>query len=502
MDIYNQLQKYLEDRKAFSNEIPDIIQRTMDTISQNASYDLKLIIALTELVVTAGHFHKHLQLPEGTLVPTNTISFVLAGSGRSKDSSVQQCRRAFKPIYEYIEEQRLHIAEDRAMKEAIADGKEQDWYKYFKEPTPLVSTVGTAEGLARYAKELELDKYGSVYVLVSELSSELTSSPVMKQTLESISKLYDLGILESKVIKNDESRVSSIKGVPTSALLYGSTAGLLYNQKTKEVFIDEFTNRIARRSFIVLDTQKQELQDYTSIEELHKQKKEVREKALEAVKELQDYFSSIVESITKDPVVLSTEAEKLLDIYQEYNTYTSELIDNKYPLAKLARLHSHWKSVKLATALTVLYKEEEILEEYLLEAIRITEKLADNMLILEKELQKEMYELFISYCYEYDISEIELHTIKKLGFITPNGKPIDKLNDLALLANSADDKSIYTVDGTSIVRQELKPVNTIGISYKEVEGSKDQRAKQCNDGFAYIDVDFSDLSEILQGDYA
>ena len=76
------LRKELEKLNAFSTPIPDILHSLSKSINnKNVNERMKLTIAVSELILYASQFRKNIRHWNGSLIPINAISFVIAPSG-------------------------------------------------------------------------------------------------------------------------------------------------------------------------------------------------------------------------------------------------------------------------------------------------------------------------------------------------------------------------------------------------------------------------------------
>ena len=127
------------------------------------------------------------------------------------------------------------------------------------------------------------------------------------------------------------------------------------------------------------------------------------------------------------------------------------------------------------------------------------------MLGFEKELVKEPYELFADYVRLYAVDgeySINLHSLRKLGFIPQRGQSSTHLKELIKLVNSYDSLGSYELHNDVISFKEIKKTESILLSYLPCVGSKQQRAIKCSTGFQWQSLVFSDLQNMLEGDYA
>ena len=66
---------------AFSLTLNRHVQSVVNAIPYNVDPRMKAVIAVTQLTVFASQFRRNIHLWDETLVPINTISFVITGSG-------------------------------------------------------------------------------------------------------------------------------------------------------------------------------------------------------------------------------------------------------------------------------------------------------------------------------------------------------------------------------------------------------------------------------------
>jgi hypothetical protein len=97
---------------------------------------------------------------------------------------------------------------------------------------------------------------------------------------------------------------------------------------------------------------------------------------------------------------------------------------------------------------------------------------------------------------------MNLHNLRKLGFIPMRGQSLTNMKELVKLANSYDETGTYSLKNDCITYKEIKKSDKILVSYLECTGTKEQRARKCVDGYQCDEFEFSDLKELLEGDYA
>jgi len=302
------IRKHLESKGCFKQELPEVLNKAVACIGSNALHKMKLMMAMTELMVFTSQLRKPIRMTDTTIVPINTITIILAGSGLSKDSSMNMIRKALKPAYSKIEEYRIIFATEKAKRAAVKDGRtEKEWLKYYHDPKDLFAGLGTVEGQLKHMAELEEGEYGAAYNQISEFGSELAHNKNITDIIVALSVAYDLGTIPQKILKSSDNQTASIKSLPYSALFFGSQDNILYDEPIKNKFKIEFTTKLSRRSFFNFTTETPEKVEYTSIEELTTHKKDIRDTTMEAQKALSSDMFDLVDDTTRDPLIMTEE---------------------------------------------------------------------------------------------------------------------------------------------------------------------------------------------------
>ncbi len=502
------LRQYVEER---TKEVPpfvDAIQLGSDTVAGDVPFRLKLGIAISELTTFASHLRKPIKLYDGTIVPVNAIVFALSASGTSKDKSLNAIRKSMKRAYTKLQENRLEEAEKLAKKKARTEGDGTDeWRKHYKDPKPLQTGLGTAEGLIHHFADIARGKFGAGSVTSSEIGAELQTNGQMSEIIKAVAVAYDLGNIPAKIIKSAEGQTAEIKGLPVNALFFGSQEAILFNNDIKSKFRMIFNTQLARRSTFVFTPEVSQPPTVTSIDELYKLREQERERVLEAQEKLNAETYKMIEEVTQDPLELTEDASKLFDVYLEYNAVRSENISNKFPISKLSQKHKQWLALKLAGAYAIFERAEEITERIYATAIKTTEMLSEDLRKFEYEMIKEPYELFVDLChYNSEDGEffVSLHELRKLGYIQGTGASKPKLEDLALLSSSCDAEGDYEATAHGIQHKALKETDTVGVSYKifdsslEGEAFKKYAVVNCEKGYEFFETTFDELEMLLQ----
>jgi len=165
-----ELKATLEQAGALTNNLPPIINRIVDSIPINVPLRFKQTIAVSEIMLYASHLRRNIAHWDGGSIPVNSISFVIAGSGIGKDSGVNYARKCFSAGYQLINEKRLEIAVQQAVKLASLDGCDQpylheNYSKYYVEPDELFAAPDSSiKGLHKHFNALEASGIGGGFV--------------------------------------------------------------------------------------------------------------------------------------------------------------------------------------------------------------------------------------------------------------------------------------------------------------------------------------------------
>lgn len=506
MDTKDLLEGYVKERTKNLGPFPDIVQKGIDTIDGEVPFKLKLAITLAELITFGSHLRKPIKLYDGTLVPTNAIVFALSASGTSKDKALSALRKSLNTGYEQLEGQRRDFAREKAEKAALLDGKDVgDWQSYYLAPKPLQAGLGTVEGLVQHFADTSQDPIGAGAVLSSEIGSELQSNPIMVDIIKIISVAYDLGNIPPKIVKSQENQTDTVKSLPVNALFFGSQEALLFDNAIKSKFKLVFNTQLARRSIFTYTPEQPPRLSITNIDDLHKRKEKERERVMRAQKALGDLTANLVGNTNQEPLLIEPAAQKLFDVYLEYNTMESDDQSNKFPISKLSRKHKQWLALKLAGTYAILEGYEFISEALYAQAINTVELLSPNLSEFEKELVKEPYELLADMC-QFNAEDgqffMSLHELRKMGYVTGSASK-SKVEELATLSNSYDENGAYACQDHGIQYQEIVKTDVVGVSFKMFDSTrsgdslKKYMVRNADAGYKFLETDFADLGRLL-----
>lgn len=439
-------EKRLLEVGCFKEEYPAILKVGMDTVATNAPTKMKALMVMTELIVFASNLRKPI-LWEKSTIPINTISFIIAGSGIGKDSSMQMIRKALNPAYKKINKYREDYAKVKAVEAAEADGKKpSDWRKYYSKPRDLFSGIGTLPGQMKHLASLEDGNLGAGYIQVSELGSELQSNKDIAENIVALAIGYDSGYIPAKTVKDDTQQVAPIMNLPFSGLMFGSPDNIIFDEAVKNKFKEEFSTKLSRRSFFNFSQETVKRIKYNSIEEFQEAKRQAKEASFKAMESLEPWLTGLVDATDRTPLKVASEVEDIFEVYKEYNELTADTMSKQHPMAILHRQHMQWKALKLSGALAVLENDSTIELRHYVDAINFTEIFANDLEQFEIELAKEPYELFADYMASIAVNgyaNISIHKLRKMGFVKGNGLAKNKMLELIDLAKSYDDVNKY-----------------------------------------------------------
>jgi len=503
------LSDYIDSRTQHLDSYPDVVRKAVDTIvGQGVSPRLKLGVALSELITLVSHLRKPIVLFDGTLVPVNAISVILSPSGSSKDKSMNTVRKALLGSYTKLEALRKQYAVDKARELANLNGDNPENYeRYYEKPIPLQSGLGTPEGITNHLAGLSAKPLGAGSFSCSELAAEMQTNGSFTEIVKILSVGYDLGDVPVKVIKSSENQTSGVTGMPINGLLFGSFDTILYQQDVKNKFKLLFNTQLARRSLFVFTPEVPYRVPVTSIDELYTIRNREREQVLHAQRTLAELTDSLVDNTTQEPMALDQAAEKLFDVYQEFNSVRSDRGSNRYPISKLSRKHKQWLAMKVAAAYSILAGENTVTEECYAYAINTVELLSGDLKEFELELAKDQHENLVGYCKliaEDGVSIVSMHELRKLGYINGTGGSKSKVDEIAALANSYDKDGSYAVLNGGIEYSELIKSKSVGVSHivfgddKKDKEFKSYAQDKCYEGYEFEeDMQFADLEELL-----
>ena len=528
-----ELQKY----GAFSYPDHEFIDALVRAIPFNTVPDkMKMVFAISHLSNYASQFRRNIELWDGTLVPTNNISFVIADSGANKDSSNNKVKSCFKQGYEMISATLEDYVRNKAIRAAEAAGEdlpgEYEVYKAYLKPVPPVfMSMTTGPGLVQHINDIGALPAGAGLVYTGELSDELAMNPHATENIKTLAEVYDLGDKEVTYTKGVEFRSKEISGQPVSALMVGSPGYILYDEATRKKFHITFMSKMARRSWFCYAPERMPEPDFrnesnpiAAMQEYEYKIDQEAKKAIQAVRSEVDYITQENLKHLGEAIPTAAEVFQLFNIYKRYNAEVILAANAHESVYALVRGHLQWKALKLAGAFAVMALSPTVSAEHYVMAIRYCELFDTDITNFERDINKAPHESLSDFL-RSNISVdkksfINIHDIKKLGFSSSVTQ--QKLQEIIALCAGYDKAGIYTLaeNASGIVYEPVQITDVVGVSYLPIDNSrlhkaiasgashdaissaKKALAAQTNTGYEYIETTFAELGLMLEGDFA
>lgn len=535
--MLNILRAELEKYDAFSEPDHDLINAIVRAVPFNTvPAKMKIVFAISHLSNFASQFRRSMELWDGTIVPTNNISFVIADSGANKDSSNSKVKKCFKKGYEKIHKELEAFVKEEAISAATAAGEDlpgeyEVYRQYMKQIPPVFMSMTTGPGLVQHINDIGALPASAGMVYTGELSDELAGNPHALDNIKTLAEVYDLGEKEVTYTKGVEFRSKEIKGQPVSALMVGSPGHILYDESTRKRFHIVFMSKMARRSWFCYAPERMAEPDFSlednPIQAMQEYEYGIEQEAKAAIEVLRSQIDEITEGnldLLGTSVPVGDEVFELFNVYKRYNHEVINSTNAHETVYALVRGHLQWKALKLAGAFAVMEGTKNVtLEQYVM-AIRYCEMFDQDISTFERDINKVPHESLSDFMQSNVTKEnkafISIHDIKKLGFST--SVTLAKLQELVLLCAGYDSDGIYSIaENTSGIHYEpIVKSDVIGISYKEVDNTKlhkavargadssemsnikNELAAYANTGYDFYETTFAELRMLLEGDYS
>lgn len=497
---------------------------------------MKVVFALAHLSCFATQFRRNVLLDDGTPVPVNNISFVIADSGANKDSSHNKIKRCFKPGYDRLREYNYEWAIAEAKRQADAAGEDlwEDpaiYSKYLLPVPPEFSSFTTGPGLVQYINDMSRLPAMSSMVYSGELSDELAQNVHAMENIKILSEVYDLGNKEVTYLKSAEHRSEEINQQAVSALMVGSPGHILYDDVTKKRFHVAFMSKLARRSWFCYTPERLKDPDFTveddPIQAMIAYEEKLERSSQKAVNLIQsgvvDITAHNIERLGIDLPI----TEDVFDMFNLYKRYNREVVDNMHnreSVYALVRTHLQWKALKLAGAFAIMNMDDAVTLKHYIPAMQFAEMFDKDISVFEQDINKAPHESMSDYMKtllrEDNKAFISSHDIKKQGFSTTTSVP--KLQELVSLCAGYDLEGVYSLadNGAGIRYEPVHKAETIGISFikmdfqelydaiardastDEISNIKRRMGSRANSGYTYAECGFAELGQMLKSDYA
>lgn len=318
------------------------------------------------------------------IIPINMYAINLATSGQGKGHStniieenvLQKFRERFlEETFPVVSEENIEkIAKRKASKRNTDETDEKIRLdKEFGDLGALAFSFdsATTPAVKQMRQKLLLASAGSMNMEIDEIGSNLTGSI---DVLTTFLELFDVGKVKQKLIKNtaENRRLDDIEGrTPTNMMLFGTPSKLLNGGKTEDELMAILDAGLARRCFfgynknLTRDNSLDEHQIYDMMTDIsnHTYLEYLADK-LEALADIANF---------KVNLTMTKEVSLELIRYKIYcDKFATDLPEHE-EMRKAEITHRYFKACKLAGTYAFIDGSLEITEEYLHNAIKLTE---------------------------------------------------------------------------------------------------------------------------------
>jgi hypothetical protein len=327
----------------------------------------KIVIQAVHYVLSLAASLKRVTLKglDEDRVPLNYYGITFANSGRGKDLSVSIAMKFVEPIID---------AYNSRLSDLVISHQEQNVDMSIPS---LENKEGTTSGFLQDRNVLDVLKVGSTNIRVEELVSVLKSSD-FEQVLNMLTESWQEGSNASRSFKSYMS--PKINFVPANCLLYSSPEGFR-NEGNKQFqgFVDNLSNGMARRSYVVFDESDVQMEAEPTVESLKVYSENIKI-AKQRSKDMSDYLSNIILNCNKT-IEFTVEAELVVKKYEIINkniVAKSPLMKNAVKAEMLSRAYK----IRRLAGLYALYDGSiEVSIENVNDAIEWAESLSKDLII-------------------------------------------------------------------------------------------------------------------------
>ena len=311
--------------------------------------------------------------------------------------------------------------------------------------------------------------------------------------------MFDSGDKKSRALKDESMQSEEVTGMGMCSMFIGSEHNVLLDDVILKKFNNEFMTKLARRCFFNFPDFTYTEPDYSDIDDILSSEEDSREFQTANSIEIKDMAYSVAKNLIDNDinnVMIDVDAERLYKIYKFHCKYKSEeLVDET---CVLEMLHRHWKVLKLAGVYAITDERNSISSQDIKEAISFAEMLDGELFKFIELSKRQHYEIVIDLLKLED--KLSIHDLKKRDLITGKSKPDSQVSTIIELANSkmGSEGMLKFEDGCVFL--ELFKEAEHGASYKQVSGTKEERAYKAHDGYVYKKSEFANLAKLLSND--
>ena len=352
--------------------------------TQNTEKDFFRILCCFFLGKIASSMRASIDTADRGNIPINNYTVALAPSGYAKGYAVSVLENeifsGFKETFEsltvpYISDVNIRrVASKRAASKGL---DEEEVYEQVKKEfesagvIPFTFDSGSVPAIKQLRHALLLGQIGSISLQIDEVASNLVGNT---DILTAYLELYDQGYIKGKLTKNtsDNIRREEISGkTPSNMLLFGTPTKLFDGGAIENHFIDFLDIGYARRCFFAYGN--------INSKDVTKSPEQVYEELVavnqgNSISKMYDYFQKLADPAMHNWHVSLLRPEAIILIsYKMYCEYRAEQLPETDTISKAEMSHRYFKALKLAGVFAFIDIEMNITEEYLLQAIKITE---------------------------------------------------------------------------------------------------------------------------------
>lgn len=321
-------------------------------------------------------------------IPLNIYGIPLAPSGFGKNHTLNMIKDyIFNPFYEVFMDRTFDDAKDarfgemadlyaKAMRKSgsITPPSTEEIFKEMENDYMALGSFNTffeeatVAALRQLSSSVQMTNANSLNLIVDEIGSVLNDvTPALAPFL----KLYDVGKMETKVLKHHKDSTRTIDlpfRTPANMLLFGEPDMLLNGSDNQEKFLDLINTGMGRRCFFCLVDSKPAIS--STAEELYELASSNRNKFLDS-----SYWEELGNPEYHNKVIkLEKEQSLRLLNYRIENSKKALKYKSYEKLQKTELEHRHFKVMKLAGILAFIDKMDYVTDLHINIAITFAER--------------------------------------------------------------------------------------------------------------------------------
>ncbi len=434
----------------------------------------------------------------GSDVPANLYGINLAGSGFSKDMSMNLLdKRVFGKFRKKFEDNTFKSMSELNLQtmadlRVVTDGISQmhadaEVNREFDTLPKFLYSFGasTIEGYKALRNKLSMAEIGATSFIIGEVGSSMQQN---SETLVELLNSYDMGLSKQKLIKNDSN--SEMRGsVPSNLFMFGTQSKLFDGGKIEEDFFNLLEEGYGRRFFFGYVENHAAATAELSAEELYDIATDTTtdlmlssiEASYEGLADL-DYYGINMK--------MSKDVSMLFIKYRQDSEAIADKLRAHEDIKKAVLSHGYWRAVKLATAYAFIDEEAEISMENAKAAIALVEQ--SNESFNEISRRPTAYVKLIEYMADVDREITQVELVENLPFYKGSENQKKELMTLAIshgYRNKIVVRRTYS-DGVEFFRAERLEETT--LDDVQISWSRD-----ITTGYLAHSGKFSDLKDMV-----